>query len=182
MGERTNRGLLLEVICFMLVCNFEANFMNGADQMDMALVGEPITLHLPLPIMQRAKRLSQELQISLENLLADAVATALPPLAGLQEELADELSKLAFLTDDELWQVMREVLPPEHFEQMDALLDRKNQGRLLANEQQKIDRLLDDYHRLVLRRGQAAVLLKARGYEVADRNKLRADYGENVHS
>lgn len=150
--------------------------------MDMALVGEPITLHLPLPIMQRAKRLSQELQISVENLLADAVATALPPLAGLQEELADELSRLAFLADDELLRVMCEVLPPEHFEEMDALLDRKNQGRLLASEQQQIDRLLEEYHRLVLRRGQAAVLLKARGYEVSDRKKLRPNHGENVHS
>ncbi|MEK7727326.1 MAG: hypothetical protein AAB354_02870 [candidate division KSB1 bacterium] len=150
--------------------------------MHTALVGESITLHLPLPIMQRAKRLSQELQVSVENLLADAVATALPPLAGLQEELADELSRLAFLPDHEIWQVMRETLPSEHYEEMDALLDRKNQGRISATEQQTIDCLLEDYHRLVLRRGQAAVLLKARGYEVSDRNKLSPNHGANVHS
>ena len=138
------------------------------------LTGESVTLHLPEPIMQRAKRLSQELQVSIENLLAEAVATALPPLAGLPEELADELSKLAFLSDDELWKVTQETLPPEHHEEVDALLDRKNQGQLPASELQTIGRLLDEYHRLVLRRGQAAVLLKARGHNVSDIKTLNA--------
>jgi hypothetical protein len=55
---------------------------------------------------------------------------------------------------------------------MDALLDRKNQGRVSADEQQSIDCLLEEYHRLVLRRGQAAVLLKARGYDVSDLKTL----------
>lgn len=141
--------------------------------MHTALTGEAVTLHLPFPIMQRAKRLSQELQVSLENLLADAVATALPPLGGLPEELAEELSKLAFLSDADLWQVARDTLPPQHYEEMDALLDRKNQGLLSVDEQHSIDRLLEEYHRLVLRRGQAAVLLKARGYEVSDLKTLR---------
>ncbi len=140
--------------------------------MHTALVGESVTLHLPQAIMQRAKRLSQELQVSLESLLADAVATALPPLAGLPEDLADELSKLAFLRDSELWLVARETLPQEHYEEMDTLLDRKNQGPISASEQQTIDRLLEDYHRLVLRRGQAAVLLKARGHEISNLKAL----------
>lgn len=135
---------------------------------------EPVTLYLPKQILQRARRLSQELQVSIENLLADAVATALPPLTGLPEELAHELSRLAFLSDAELWKVARETLPPEHFEQMDELLDRKNQGLLSASEQQTIDRLLDEYNRQVLRRAQAAVLLKGRGHDVSDPKVLNS--------
>jgi hypothetical protein len=151
--------------------SYTKNF-HRSDKIHTALTGESVTLYLPEPIMQRAKRLSQELQVSIENLLADAVATALPPLAGLPEELADELSKLAFMSDGELWQIIREALPPAHYEEMDALLDRKNQGQISANEQQSIDRLLEEYHRLVLRRGQAAVLLKARGHDVSDFKSL----------
>lgn len=142
--------------------------------MHSALSDKGVTLHLPEPIMRRAKRLSQERQVSIENLLAEAIATALPPLAGLPEGLAEDLSRLVFLSDDELANVMRETLPPEHHEQMDALLDRKNKGQLSASEQGTIDHLLSEYHRLVLRRGQAAVLLKARGQNVSDPQTLNA--------
>jgi hypothetical protein len=103
-----------------------------------------------------------------EEILLDAVATALPPLAGLPQELADELSALAFLSDDELWQVARNALPVEHHQQVDDLLARKGRGQLPDSEQQRLDRLLQEYQALVLRRGQAAVLLQRRGYDLSD--------------
>jgi hypothetical protein len=57
---------------------------------------------------------------------------------------------------------------------MDELLDRKSQGKLSASEQRTIDHLLDEYNRQVLRRGQAAVLLKGRGYDVSDTKVLNS--------
>ncbi len=105
---------------------------------------------------------------SLEEVLVDAVATALPPLVGLPQELADDLADLAFQSDAELWKIARETLPPEHYQQADSLLAKKGRGTLTADEQKILDQLTADYEALILRRGQAAVMLKNRGYDMSD--------------
>jgi hypothetical protein len=136
--------------------------------MQSTTTAQTITLHLPIPLYQQVQHTARTLRRTVEEVLLDAVATALPPLAGLPPELTDDLSGLAFLNDATLWQVARSTLPPEHHQQMDELLARKGQGELTATEQQTLDRLLLEYQTLVLRRGQAAVLLQRRGYDVSD--------------
>ena len=142
--------------------------------MPYAATKQAITLHLPEILYRQAQRLAQTFRRPVEEILLDAVATALPPLTGLPQELADELADLAFLGDDELWQVARNALPVEHHQQVDDLLTRKGQGQLTDSEQQTLDRLLQEYQALVLRRGQAAVLLQRRGYEMSDLKVLHA--------
>jgi len=112
--------------------------------------------------------MAQTLRRSLEDVLVDAVATALPPLAGLPQALADDLAEMTFLSDAELWEIARSTLPPEHHQKMDALLTRKGQGQLTANEHRTLDNLLDEYQTSILKRGQAAVLLQGRGYNMSD--------------
>jgi len=92
----------------------------------------------------------------------------------LPPELADDLDGLAFLNDEALWQVARSTLPASHHQQMDALLAQKGSTPLAAAEQQTLDRLLGEYQSLVLRRGQAAVLLQRRGYDMSDPEVLAA--------
>jgi hypothetical protein len=131
-------------------------------------MGQPITIYLPDTLYQKAQRMALTLRRPLPDVLVDAVATALPPLVGLPQELADNLAELAFLSDAELWKIARETLPPEHYQQADSLLVKKGQGTLTAEEQKALDQLAAEYQSLILRRGQAAVLLKSRGYEMSD--------------
>jgi hypothetical protein len=119
-------------------------------------------------LYQKAQRMALTLRRSLEDVLVDAVATALPPLAGLAQDLADNLADLAFQSDAELWKIARETLPPEHYLQADSLLAKKGRGTLTADEQKILERLTTDYESLILRRGQAAVLLQSRGYDMSD--------------
>jgi hypothetical protein len=105
---------------------------------------------------------------SVEDVLLDSVATALPPLTGLSDEISDDLVSLAFLNDSALWKVARSVLPDEHHRQMDELLARKGQGRLTKQEQQVLDQLVNDNETFVLRRSQAALLLQRRGSDMSD--------------
>jgi len=112
--------------------------------------------------------MAQTLRRPIEDVLVDAVATALPPLAGLPSELTYDLDGLAFLNNDELWRVARSTLSTEHYQQMDDLLARKGQAQLTTAEQQTLDRLVGEYQSLVLRRGQAAVLLQRRDYDMSD--------------
>jgi hypothetical protein len=131
-------------------------------------MGQPITIYLPDTLYQKAQRMALTLRRSLADVLVDAVATALPPLVGLPQELANNLAELAFLSDTELWKIARETLPPEHYQQADSLLAKKGQGTLTAEEQKTLDQLAADYQSLILRRGQAAVLLQSRGYNMSD--------------
>ncbi len=126
-----------------------------------------VTLRLPDSLFQKAQCMALNLSRSLEDVLLDAVATAFPPLAGLPAELAEELAALAFLSDDDLWAVARTALPPDHYQKMDALLARKQQSALAATEQQQLDQLLSEYQALILKRGQAVVLLQRRGYDMS---------------
>lgn len=129
---------------------------------------QAITLNLPDILYQKAQRLAKTFRRPVEDVLVDAVATALPPLTGLPIEWADELADLAFLNDSELWQIARSTLPAEHYEKVDALLALKQQDSLTAEEQQTLEHLLQEYQALILRRGQAAVLLQRRGYDMSN--------------
>ena len=136
-------------------------------------MGQPITLHLPDTLYQKAQRMALSLSRSLEEVLVDAVATALPPLVGLPQELADDLADLAFLSDAELWKIAREKLPPEHYQQADSLLAKKGRETLTADEQRTLDQLTADYESLILKRGQAAVLLQSRGHDISNLTVLK---------
>lgn len=110
-----------------------------------------VVLNVPAPLYQRVRRTADSMRRSVEDVLLDSVAMALPPLTGLPNEVSDDLASLAFLNDSALWNVARSLLPAEHHHRMDELLARKGQGRLTAQEQQVLDQLVNDYETLVLR-------------------------------
>jgi hypothetical protein len=133
-----------------------------------ASAGHLVTLRLPDILYRQVERLAQSFRRPMEEVLLDAVSTALPPLAGLPQNLADELADLAFLNDSDLWQVARSTLPVEHYEEVDALLALKSENRLTSSDQDRLEHLLQEYQSLILRRAQAAMLLQRRGYEMSD--------------
>jgi hypothetical protein len=112
--------------------------------MQSTSTAQTVTLNLPGLLYQKVQRMAKTLRRPIEDILVDAVATALPPLAGLPPELADDLDALAFLNDEALWQVAGSALSLEHYQQMDDLLAQKGQGQLTTAEQQALDRLLGE--------------------------------------
>lgn len=134
----------------------------------MSTTEKTVTLHLPAPLYRQAQRAAETLHRPVEDVLLEALSTALPPLSGLPQELADDLAELAFLNDAALWDIARSTLAPEHQQQMDDLLTHKGQGELSDTEQKMLDNLLQEYEKHVLRRSQAAVLLQRRGYDMSD--------------
>lgn len=131
-----------------------------------------VILNLPAPLYQRVRRTAESMRRSVEDVLLDSVAMALPPLTGLPDEVSDDLVSLAFLNDSALWDVARSLLPAEHHHRMEKLLAEKGQGRLNKQEQQVLDQLVQDYETFVLRRSQAALLLQHRGYDMSDPSVL----------
>ena len=87
-----------------------------------------VTLELPYSLFQQAQRTAEHTHRSVEDILVESVASALPKVKDLPQELADDVSDLAFLNDAGLWKIVRSGLPAEHHRQMDDLLDRKQRG------------------------------------------------------
>lgn len=127
-----------------------------------------VTLRVPDPLYEHVQRAAEALKRPLEEVLLEALATALPPLAGLPEEVADDLSTLPFLNDAALFQVVRSTLSAEVHAETDALLARKGRDELAEAEQRRLDDLVRIHEVFALRRAQAALLLQRRGYDLSN--------------
>lgn len=129
---------------------------------------QTFTLNLPNLLGERIRRLAYNFQKTEQEILLNAITTALPPLVGATPQFADELAELPFLNDAALWRIARSTLPEEQYNQMDELLARKGQGNITVTEQEILDELVQQSQYLMLKRGQAAVLLKHRGYDLSN--------------
>lgn len=136
--------------------------------MEQTATIQTFALNLPNNLFERIRRLAQKFQKTEQDILLDAITTALAPLSGVASQLADELAELTFLNDAALWGIARGTLPQEQYNQMDQLLVRKGQGKITATDQQTLDQLVQQSQHFVLKRGKAAVLLKHRGYDLSN--------------
>jgi len=86
----------------------------------------------------------------------------------LSEDIANDLDQLAYLENDDLWLAAQAQLTVDEREQMQSLLDRRQQRDGLNNEEQEIAQQLSNrYNRTMLVRAKAAALLKERGYNIS---------------
>lgn len=104
----------------------------------------------------------------MEQFLLGALASGITLLADLPDEMVNDMAALALLNDAALWRVARETLVADHYARLDELLAEKSSRVLNGVEQHELDQLMAEYEQVVLRRAQAAVLLKQRGYELAN--------------
>ncbi len=133
----------------------------------MSAHAQAVTLHLPASLYDHVKRRAAESRRSVEAELLQVVETAIPQEQGLSPELAEAVSALAHLTDEELWSAARTRLAPEAGAQLESL-HFKQQSEGLSEEEEATDaRLLREYERVMLVRAEAARLLKDRGYDVS---------------
>ncbi len=127
-----------------------------------------VILNLPGPLYQRVRRTAETLRRSVEEVLLDSVATALPPLTGLPDEVSDELVSLAFLNDKALWEAARSCCQQSTITEWMICWPRKARIVSLRRNSRCSTELVNEYEVLVLRRSQAAVLLQRRGYDMSD--------------
>lgn len=144
--------------------------------LDPAHVAGPertVTLRVPDVLFERVQHAAETLKRSFEDVVLNALATALPPLDDLPAGAADDLGALAFLNDAALFEVARATPPAELGAEMDALLAEKGRGALDTGGEARLDELVGAHELSMLRRAQAAVLLQRRGYDMRDPGILR---------
>jgi hypothetical protein len=105
----------------------------------------------------------------MESVLTDILTTTVPPpLDNVPAELREELEALESLSDNELLQVARERLTAAQVRQYDRLLEKNRSGTLTPHERERLTQLRQAADRITLRRARAYVLLKWRGYDIAE--------------
>jgi len=127
---------------------------------------ETITLTLPDDVFQPLQRVAQATHQPVEDLLLTALQVSLPPLEGLSAETIEDLTTLETLSDQALWEVMRETVPPDQQKQLHELLERHRSGPLTETERERLAALQQSADLVMLRKARAAVLLRFRGKRI----------------
>jgi hypothetical protein len=130
-----------------------------------------VTINLPDNVYKRIKQASKRSARPMDELIVEAISAAAPTL-GVDEtsqQLRSALTQMAYLNDAALWQAARSTLTVEQRERLEALHHRRQRhDSLSTTEESEMAALETLYRDTILIRAQAAVLLKQRGYDVAD--------------
>jgi hypothetical protein len=136
------------------------------------LPAQQVILHVPDTLYQCASSAAALSNQPVEQFMVGALANGIGLLADLPDEILDDMAALVLLNDAALWRVARETVAPDRYARLDELLSEKSRRTLTSVEQAELDALMNEYEHVVLRRAQAAVLLKQRGYDLASPNAL----------
>ena len=129
---------------------------------------QSVTLNVPSALYDRLERRAAQTHRTVEDVLLDVLATAVPLADDLPPDLAEALSPLALLDEAALWRAARSHLSAEAAAELEALHLKRQREGLTDIETQTLARLVRQYERAMLVRAQAAALLKQRGYDVAE--------------
>lgn len=129
---------------------------------------QQITLSLPDALYEQLKTAAERSRRSLDEVLVEVVALIAPVFGTASKEMRSSLAQMAYLNDAALWQAARSTMSPEQRARLEELHDKQQRGDLETTERTEEQALMNLYHETLLVRGQAAVLLKQRGYDVAD--------------
>ena len=90
-----------------------------------------------------------------------------PTWKDVPEEFQTDLASLDRLDDDSLWQIARSQKTQLEMERYESLLSKQQNAALTDSEKLELDNLRKDSDRFMLRKSQAAAILKWRGHNVS---------------
>ncbi len=126
-----------------------------------------ITLEVPETLYERLMSTAVAMQRPLQEVVLRALTVGCPPRwEDVPEEFQSALSALDRLEDEALWRLARGHRSGEEFRRYEELLDQKQERDLSAVEQRELAQLRYEADLFVLRKAQAAALLRWRGHVV----------------
>ena len=127
---------------------------------------QTITLELPDTRYRTARKLARVTKRPLAEILQEGLSLALPPLDDVSPQEGEVLAQMSMLDDASLWQVSATTLPEDQQEELHTLLDSQSAGELTTDESVRLQELMDESGRLLVRQSHAWLLLARRGYKV----------------
>jgi hypothetical protein len=125
-------------------------------------VSDQIILTLPEDLSRRARQIAATAARPVEQLLIEYISTLQPSLPPLPPDIQAELDALSHLSDDALWAIARAQMPAESQARAQTLL--RARIPLSEAESAELDQLVERADRLMLRKAEAASILRARGH------------------
>ena len=104
-----------------------------------------VTLNVPRALYDRLERRAAQTHRTVEDVLLDVLATAVPLADELPRDLAEALSPLALLDDAALWRAARSHLSAEAAAELEALHLKRQREGLTDIETQTLARLVRQY-------------------------------------
>lgn len=130
---------------------------------------------VPLPenLYLRLQQVAQATQQSFTDVLLHAVQVGSPPnWEEAPAEFQADLASLDRLNDEALWQVARSRRTEVEMVRYQELLDKNAAGTLTEAERNELTGLRTEADRFVLRKAQAAALLRWRGHKLPPADRL----------
>ena len=132
-----------------------------------------LTVTLPDYLYRQLQRQAQVVNRPLAEVAATALASVVASVENdLPPGLQAELSAMADLSDDALWQIAGSMMNKDKVALYDLILERRQSGTLTPEGQAWLNTLRDEADALMLRKAHAYVLLKSRGYRLPTLDEL----------
>lgn len=128
---------------------------------------QAVTVNLPGPLYEWLARRATRTHRTVEAELVDAVATLPDAPDELPADMAEAISALHLLDDEELWRAARQSLALEKATEIEELHLKRQKEGLSASEVESLATLMKEYRRTMLVRSRSAALLKQRGHDVS---------------
>lgn len=120
------------------------------------------TLTIPDSVYDRAKRIARETSQPVEDVLLHQLDKLEEP--ALPPDQQAELDALRHLSDDALWTIAREQMPEAIEARAHTLMDKNSLRQITDEEYAELEQLSQRADRLMLRKAEAASILRERGY------------------
>ena len=134
---------------------------------------QQVMVPLPENLYLRLKQVAQATQQSFTDVLLHAVEMGSPPSwETAPSEFQEDLAPLDRLNDEALWQVARNRKSQADMERYQELLDKNAEGTLTEAERTELTRTRVEADRFMLRKAQAAALLRWRGHKLPPADKM----------
>lgn len=133
-----------------------------------------ITVRLPARAVEQLERAAREQHRSVPDMVRDMVLQDLPRLPALPPDVEAELSAFSGLSDDVLLLLARSTLTEEQQSELAELNQQAQRRSLSESERIRQQELGDAYDRMLVRRAEAAAVLKSRGHDLSDLSLLQA--------
>jgi hypothetical protein len=128
-------------------------------------MSETVTLKIPELLYQRLVNTARATRRPLEDIMLNALRVGSPPgWDDLPDEFQVDLASLDRLEDEALWKIAQSRKTSDEMARYDDLLNRNQNQILTESEHVELMALRAEADRFMLRKAQAAALLRWRGH------------------
>jgi hypothetical protein len=123
-----------------------------------------VAVQIPESLYHRLEQAAIKLQKPVENLLVETLQAALFTVDEIPEQIQAEIAILDNLDETALHDIAASEMIPQDQEMIEQLLDLQGFRPLSDEETDQLNRLRNEYGRVLLRKARAFALLAERGH------------------